>query len=109
MSWSHHVVLVLTIVAAVVCTAGAAAAFAIVAQIVRQGGWKLAEPAVIERRWRMVRPWMVVGAGVGLLFGIVIAALGRNDQTLPVVPEDSISVPPIKILPRPREDGQRTE
>ncbi len=67
MSWPKTVETALVIIFAIVAVAGCAAAFAIFVQIVRQGGWKLAEPSVIESRWRMVRLWMLVGAVIGLL------------------------------------------
>ncbi len=61
MSWSDNVVSVLVIMVAIVAVAGGAAAFAILVQIFRQGGWKLAEPSVRKARWQMVRPCLLVG------------------------------------------------
>ncbi|HUP80296.1 MAG TPA: hypothetical protein VM260_17205 [Pirellula sp.] len=80
MSWQNNVASMLIVIGAIVIAAGGAAAFAIITQIVRQGGWRLAEPSIIQGRWQMVRPWLLVGAVIGLLLGIAIVFLNR-DQT----------------------------
>jgi len=59
MMWSNTVVSFLILLFYLVACAGMAAGFAILWQI-RNNGWKLAEPAVIQSRWRIIRPWMLV-------------------------------------------------
>lgn len=102
MSWPNNVALALVVMGAIVIVAGGAAAFAIIIQIVRQGGWRLAEPSIIKGRWQMVRPWLLVGAVIGLLSGIAIVFLSR-DQSPPAASKGAISLPTPEIKPRPRE------
>ncbi len=108
MSWPNNVALVLVVMGAIVIAAGGASGFAILVQIVRQGGWRLAEQSVIKSRWQMVRPWLLVGGVIGLLFGIAIVFLSR-DQFPPAASKDVISPPPPKIKSEPRDGGQHTE
>lgn len=108
MSWSNNVTLVLVIIVSIVAVAGIAASLAIFVQIIRQGGWKLAEPSVIKGRWQMVRPWMLAGAVLGLLFGIAIV-LNRMEPSPVAEPKDVIISPPTEIKSRPREGGRPNE
>lgn len=109
MNWSQNAAFVLIIIAFIVAVASVAASIAVWVQIIRQGGWKLAEPSVIQGRWRMLRPWLLVGAGVGLLFSFVIFVLLGIDQTPPALANDVIISPPIEMKSRPRDGGQPTE
>lgn len=109
MSWSHNVASVLIIVVAIVALSGGAAGFAILMQIVRQGGWKLAEPSVIQGRWKMIRLWLLVGVVIGLLLGITIVVLRSIDQVPTAAPKDVITSPTAEIKSRPRDGGQPTE
>jgi phosphate/sulfate permease len=106
MSWSNNAATVLVIMAVVVSFAGGAAGVAILIQIFRQGGWKLAERSVRQSRWRMVRPWLLVGGGIGLLCGFAIVVLRRIEPTAPAAPTDVISAPTTEVKPRSREGGQ---
>ena len=92
MSWSNNVAAVLVNIVAIFAVAVVAASLAMLVQIIRQGGWKLAEPAIRKARWRMVRPWMLVGAVIGLLFGVAIVFLNRMEETPP--PNQRMSSPP---------------
>lgn len=105
MSWSNNVASVLVIFAVAVV----AASLAIFVLIIRQGGWKLAEPAIRKARWRMVRPWMLVGAVIGLLFGVAIVFLNRMEETPRAETKDVITSPSIEIKSRPREGEPATE
>lgn len=105
MNWSNTASSVLIVLASLVMFAGIAASVAIFLQIIRQGGWKIAEPSVIKSRWQMVRPWMLVGAVLGLLTGIALVALNRDDETAPTVQRDVVS-PPVETRTMPREGGQ---
>lgn len=110
MSWSDNVVSVLVIMVAIVAVAGGAAAFAISVQIFGQGGWKLAEPSVRKARWQMVRPWLLVGAVIGLLSsGIAFVFLNRMEEPTHAAPKDVITSPPTEIKSRPRDSGQPTQ
>lgn len=100
MIWSNTVVSFLILLFYLVACAGMAAGFAILWQI-RNNGWKLAEPAVIQSRWRMVRPSMLTGAIIGLLMGIAVAVLQLNPQPpSPAPPEVMTSPPPIQSNPQ---------
>lgn len=99
MSWPNHVALVLVVMGAVVIAAGGAAGFAILVQIVRQGGWRLAEPSIIKGRWQMVRLWLLVGAVIGLFLGIAIVFLSTDHSTA-AAPNNAIS-PPARSQTRP--------
>ena len=103
MSWSNNVILVLVIIVSMVAVAGIAASLAIFVQIIRQGRWKLAEPSVIKGRWQMVRPWLLVGAVLGLLLGIAFVLLNGSDQSPPAAPKDVIVVPLPEVKSQPRE------
>jgi len=104
MMWSNPIVSVLILLFYLVACAGMAAGFAILWQI-RNNGWKLAEPSVIQSRWRMVRPWMLAGAVIGLLMGIAVVVLQRNQQPpAHATPEVKTSPPPVKSKP---QDGGR--
>lgn len=109
MSWSNNAATGLLVMAVIVSFAGGAAGLAILIQIFRQGGWKLAERSVRESRWRMVRPWLVVGTGVGLLCGFAMVVLRRIEPTPPTTPSDVISAPASDVKSQPREGGQPTE
>ena len=109
MSWPNNVASVLVVIGAIVIAAGGAAGFAILVQIVRQGGWRLAEPSIIKGRWQMVRPWLLVGAATGLLLGITIVLLRSMEETPPAAPKDVIISPPSEVRTRPRDDGQPTQ
>jgi len=101
MNWSNNVATALVVTAVIVSFAGGAAGFAILIQIVRQGGWKLAERSIIKARWQMIRPWLFVGAGVGLLFGIGIVLLYRIEPTPAAAPQDAIASPLTETKSRP--------
>lgn len=105
MNWSNNVTAVLGIILAIVAVAGVAASFAILVQIVRQGGWKLAEPSVRKARWQMVRPWMLVGAAFGLLSGLALVFLNQMEETPPNSANDLIISPRLETKSRPRDDG----
>ena len=109
MSWSQNAVSVLGIIAVIMSFVGGAAAFAIFVQIIRQRGWKLAEPSVIQGRWQMHRPWLFAGAVIGLLFGIAFVFLNGSDQKPPAEPNDVIILPPFEIKSQPRDAGQPTD
>jgi hypothetical protein len=109
MSWPKIVETALVIIVAIFAVAGSAAAFAILVQIVRQGGLKLVERSVRVSRWRMVRLWLFVGAVIGLLTGIAIVFLNRMEQTPRAETKDGITSPSIEIKSRPRADEQPTE
>jgi hypothetical protein len=108
MNWQNTVESALLIVFVMVAFAGIAASCAIFWQIIRQGGWKLAEPAVIKSRWQMVRPWMLAGAVLGLLFSIAFVLLERDQPPLSPAPPDATTSPDA-IKSRPRAGGQHTE
>lgn len=102
MNWSNIVASTLIVFAALVAFAGIEASIAILLQIIRQGGWKLAEPSVIKNRWRMIRPWMLAGAVLGLLVGMAIVWLERDQQPGPAAPPDIKTSPPM-IQSKPRD------
>lgn len=104
MNWSNTVASTLIVLAALMIFAGIAASIAILLQIIRQGGWKLAEPAVIKSRCRMVQPWMLAGAVLGLLVWIAIVRLERDQQHGPAAPPDIKTSPPM-IKSQPRDAG----
>jgi hypothetical protein len=100
MTWSNTVAIALIFLFYLMVGTGMAAGFAILWQI-RNNGWKLAEPAVIQSRWRMVRLWMLAGAVVGLLMGIAVVVLVQNPQPgASATPEIMTSPPPIQPKPR---------
>ena len=115
MSWPNNVASALVVIGAIVIAAGGAAGFAILVQIFRQGGLRLVGPSIIQGRWRMIRPWLLFGAVIGLLSGIGIVVLSR-DRTLPAagqstiqqtvpVPPDNVKPQPTERLTRPRDGG----
>uniref|UniRef100_A0A7C2PIH4 Uncharacterized protein n=1 Tax=Schlesneria paludicola TaxID=360056 RepID=A0A7C2PIH4_9PLAN len=96
---SNTIVSVLILLFYLVACAGMAAGFAILWQI-RNNGWKLAEPAVIQSRWRMLRPWMLVGAVIGLLMGMAVVVLQHSPlPSSPATPEAMTSPPPVQSKP----------
>lgn len=100
MIWSNTIVTVLVLLFYLVACTGMAAGFAILWQI-RNNGWKLAEPSVIQSRWRMVRPWMLAGAVIGLLMGIAVVVLLSNPQApAPSAPEVMTSPPSAQSKPQ---------
>jgi hypothetical protein len=100
MTWSNTVAIALIFLFYLAAGAGMAAGFAILWQI-RNNGWKLAKPEVIQSRWRMVRPWMLAGAVIGLLMGMAVVVLLQNPQPrAPATPEIMTSPPPIKPKPQ---------
>lgn len=111
MSWSDKLASMLFIIVAIVAVAGGAAAIAILVQIFRRGGWKLAEPSVRSARWQMVRPWLLAGAVIGLLSGIAIVYYtGWKSPRLPLQRMSSPQRPPKSNLDpvtadRPRSDA----
>jgi hypothetical protein len=108
MNWSNTISSALIVFVVLMSFTGIAAGLAILVQIVHQGGWKLAEPSVIKSRWRMVRPWMLAGAVIGLLVGVGIVFLNFEEAKLPDTPPD-MSSSPLPIKSRPRDGGQPTE
>ena len=114
MSWSNNMALVLVVIVAIVAVAGGAAGFAILMQIFRQGSWKLAEPSIIQGRWQIIRPWLLIGGVIGLLLGIAFVSLNSGDQAPPASPKEAITSPPAEIKSRPREvpavnDAEQTQ
>ena len=109
MSWPQNTALVLVVIVVIVAMAGIAASLAIFLQIIRQGGWRLAEPSIIQGRWRMIRPWLFAGAVIGLLFGIAFVFLNGSDQKPPAEPNDVIILPPLEIKSQTRNAGQPTD
>ncbi len=110
MNWSNTVATVLIVVVFLISFAGASVGVAILWEIYRKNVWKLAEPAVIKSRWRMVRPWMLGGAVLGLLVGISITLLlDLGQEKIPVAPPDITTTTPDEIKPRPRDGGQPAE
>jgi hypothetical protein len=106
MNWSTNIASGLIVLVAIIAMVGIAASVAIFVQIIRQGGWRLAEPAVIKDRWRMIRPWMLAGAVLGLLLGIAIVCISGFDETQSDTATESIVAPAIEVKSRPR-DGAR--
>lgn len=109
MNWSSTVASVLIVVVTLVMFAGIAASVAIFLQIIRQGGWKLAEPSVIRNNWLMVRPWMLVGAIVGLLSGLAYVLLQPTVPSSPAEPREGLVAPPFDVKSRLRDGGRRTD